>query len=568
MKKFVFIKCFIISLICIITLSISFSFTLQQSKEIDEINTMTTLLTALNKTYTFSDNYEEDVLNIASINENYRVTLISDSGEVLADSEADIEKLENHNARPEVVMAREEGISEYIRNSDTVAANVLYCAILLENDNVLRVMIPMTSIYMNFFIQFPIIFATVIVALIIASIMSTTSSKAVIKPLNDIISNIKEIENKDFNGSIKTNSFSEYTPLINSINNLSTTVKSNINELEYEKDKLHFFLESIIQGVIIIDENLNIIHLNKMAKIYFHSEENPSFDKLIKITHNEKILSYVEKSIKEKSGSIFDIEDRKNESVLNINISPIESEFILNGVIIVVTDVTIERKAEKIRRDFFANASHELKTPITSIQGFSELIASGIVTDKEKITKYTQTIKDESIRMSNIINDILTLSSLEESKEEEVGQDINLNNICLSVINSLSYISSKNNISINLTADKELTIKAKQKDMIMLFTNLIENGIKYNKENGRIDIRIKKEKNSVVIYVTDFGIGIPRGDIPRLFERFYRVDKGRSKKVSGTGLGLAIVKHIVTKYKGEILVNSVLGVGTTFKIKF
>jgi len=263
---------------------------------------------------------------------------------------------------------------------------------------------------------------------------------------------------------------------------------------------------------------------------------------------------------------LFDIFDEQGERVYSAHVTGIDSIWIHNAVLMIVTDVTQIRGYEQIRREFFANASHELKTPITSIGGFAELLSTGMVKDEEKVREYIHRIKTESDRMTNLINDILQISYLEENSVSKKKERVNVLEVAQAAAASLMPQAANLDVQISMEG-QNCYIDADRSDITQLFINLIDNAIKYNVPQGQVFVQVTEVDGTCTISVRDTGIGIPRNAVPRIFERFYRVDKGRSKSVGGTGLGLSIVKHIVGSYSGEININSHLGTGTEFVVK-
>ena len=410
MRKFVFVRSFLVGLICTLILSLSFFFVLSKNQDNGYHTTIESFLHTVKETYEFSTDYEKDAEYLEAIStDNYRVTIISPNGTVLADS-THKELTENHKNREEVKQALKEGEGYSIRSSSTLDKKVMYGAIVLKNGNILRVMVSMGTIYSNLATKIIIFILAIVISFIISWVAARKFANDSIKPF----------------------------------------------------------------------------------------------------------------------GSAVDI----------------------------------------YKKEFFANASHELKTPITSIRGFAELISSGLINDKDKIIEYSTTIKREAIRMDTMVEEILKLSSLEDLDENEMPlEKLNVAEIIKEAVEVLDYKLYEKKIITNVDVH-DVYIESVHEDILRVFTNLIENGIKYNKDNGKIYISLRKVKNKAVITIKDTGIGIKEEDLPHIFERFYRVDKSRNRKVEGTGLGLSIVKRIVMKYKGEISVKSTYNVGTEFIIKF
>jgi two-component system phosphate regulon sensor histidine kinase PhoR len=344
--------------------------------------------------------------------------------------------------------------------------------------------------------------------------------------------------------------------------------QKTIEALEAERNKLNFLLDKIGQGIIVTDADLNIVYVNRSAYLSsaFRPAENARL--LTDITDDSQIISSVHACILTKTAQTYDLDSAENDGkIYSISVSPVAGEWIANGAILIITDVTHFRQAEQIRREFFANASHELKTPITAIMGFSELLGAGLVDDMSKVYEYVGRIQKQARNMSGIINDILRLSSLEEKRDAPAPVLLNLQQVSVEAAAVLATEAEKKNVTIHVDA-KDTYIDAQRDDIWQLILNLLDNAVKYNIEGGRVDLIVYPENDDAVLIVKDTGIGIPAQDLPRVFERFYRVNKGRSRSIGGTGLGLSIVKHIVARYRGELSLQSNLSVGTEFTIRF
>jgi len=306
---------------------------------------------------------------------------------------------------------------------------------------------------------------------------------------------------------------------------------------------------------------------NNTAKALFNNTGHFTGKPFLHLTHNPKIVTAVENSIKSGVSAIFNIPVDYFDTVYSVSVNHVSASWIKNGSIIILTDVTQSSKMEQMRSEFVANASHELKTPITSISGFAELLASGMIKDEAQFNDYLHRIVDESTRITALLEDILKLASLENTVALLKREPVDLFACAQQAAKSLMPQAETGKVFVDVFGEKTV-ITADPSDMRHLISNLIENAIKYNKEGGSVKVNVAAAGETAHISVADTGIGIPEKDVPRIFERFYRVDKGRSRSIGGTGLGLSIVKHIVVLYSGDIQVKSKVGEGTEITVSF
>ncbi len=341
-------------------------------------------------------------------------------------------------------------------------------------------------------------------------------------------------------------------------------------KIKLKKDRVDFVLDNMTTGIIQIDKNLHVKWLNRSAKELLNIDIDVINKNIIYAIQDKNVILSIEETVKEQKSIIIDI-DLLNQigKILSINISPTKKEFINNNdkvrAILFIDDVTKSRKIDQIKREFVENISHELKTPLTSISGFTELIMSGVVTEKYKIDEYLKRIKRESDKMSNLADDLLSIYMLEQNKYNGIENEINVLELVNNIFDLLHLEVKKMNISYNVKGNA--IIFANFDTIEKLLKNLIENSIKYNKNGGFVNIDFYKKENKFYFTIEDSGIGIPVEHHTRVFERFYRVDKSRSRKTGGTGLGLSIVKHIVLKYNGNISLESEINKGTKIKIE-
>ena len=502
--------------------------------------------------------YESDVnINeISKLIDNERITIISKDGTVIGDSQATASNMENHFNRPEIQNATEGIAAVDTRSSKTLGVYFMYAAIKLSDQNVLRVATSYSGVWDGIGGAVPTAAFSMLITLFIAIFLAGGFSKKIITPFERLAD---DIANESFDSLAEEQAYYEIGKITNRIKSLLDKINLTQNQLILEKDKISFILSNLEEGFILLSDSGKIQLINNSAKKIFDSDVDLYNQNIILLTRNKKIEIAVEKAITGSCSSLFDI--KINNKIYSVHVSPFLSEE-KSGITILLVDVTNERTLQEQRSHFFSNASHELKTPITSVLGFSEMLIYG--TDDEK--QIYSRIHTEAKRLNSLINDILTISRLESGNSDEAKEEVLIAEVVKEVKVTLSPLAAKENIEIEADCDDSV-IFANKRRIRELINNLIENAIKYNKENGRVKISVKEGALSKIITVEDTGIGIPIHAQGRVFERFYRVDSGRSKIAGGTGLGLSIVKHIVLSLSGEITLESRVSEGTKIIIK-
>jgi two-component system phosphate regulon sensor histidine kinase PhoR len=408
-------------------------------------------------------------------------------------------------------------------------------------------------------------------------ILSVVFSSRTIKPINQIISFSKDISNGNYKSRISIKPKDEMGELADALNKMVSTIDSTIADLKDKNTKFDSVMSSMTDGVIAIDNNKNIIFLNPAScKLLGISDANFAIGKnVMLIVRNRQINQVLEAALEDNSSSVAEISvGIQNEQTFRVYATPIKSyanENSNSGSLLTITDITNLKKLEQIRSDFVSNVTHELKTPLTSIRGFVETLKTGAVEDQNVARKFLDIIDIEAERLSSLINEILQLSEI-ESRNEDINLSTNF--ICDIVEETVSVLNdsaSKKGVTINVDCDENIKIYANRDRIKQLFLNLIDNAINYNVDGGQVFVKVFRERNkalnNVYINIRDTGIGIEGTHLNRIFERFYRVDRGRSRNMGGTGLGLSIVKHIVYLYNGDIKVYSQPNKGTEFKIR-
>lgn len=492
-------------------------------------------------------NYADTAGKMVSLDDRLRVTFIDIDGNVLYDSvlEYNISDFDNHLNREEIRNLGE----VVIRESDNLDKKMMYIA-TLEGNTYIRLSFD-SAYFATSTIMYAVIGIFAIIAITsVAVIVLFIVSKKMLKPINSKINELALIADADI--VFKTDNIDQLPEIITA---LKLLIANKIKLIKEESMKNETIIQAIDESLILLKDDNVILINNQALKLFMVNEESVIDKNYIYLIRNNDLLEAIKevKNTKLKKHLTINIENR----VYDVNLIPFNSLHIL----ISLKDMTEREKIEVIKKDFFANASHELKSPLTSIIGYEQMILNGIIEDKDEIKEASINILKEATRMNQIIIDMLELSNLEFSKTYELV-DINLKDMINNIIERYNTRIKDKKIKLKLEL-KDKTIKANKEQIETLLSNIIDNAIKYNKEKGTIEIKLAKD-----LIVKDTGIGIPKEDISRVFERFYRVDKAKSKETGGTGLGLAIVKHICEKFGYKVELDSTLNIGTEVKIIF
>lgn len=498
----------------------------------------------------YENNNEDDVIEIArDTNPSLRVTIIDLSGNVIADSNSS-EIEDNHLERDEIKNPGK--IVE--RYSKTVNRKMIYLAKKLDNCYI-RVSIPVDSI--NDFISKYIAISIVMVCITfgISIIVMVKLNDKSLKPINDQINQLAIIADESHYDNLSIDEFPTVLSMV------KKKINDRIIDAKYNEEKIQSLIKEVEQGIVVIDDKGYINLANPKAYSMLSLEgADVVGKKYLYLIDNISVQEKIEHALESKKDD--DIIITKDNLFISIQIKFVTSSWLRNGIILTLLDVTNERKLEENKKEFFQNASHELKSPLTCIIGYQQMITEGIINSLDEIKDISKKTLSEALRMNSILSDMLNLSSLEVEKTSS-KEMLNLKEIVIDVSTALNVRCFEQNVTLNLDLD-DVIINANQQEMMELVRNLIDNAIKYNKPNGSVDVTLKEK----YLQVSDSGIGIDNKDIERIFERFYRVDKARSRKTGGTGLGLSIVKHICLNNGFKINVKSQLDVGTTFSIEF
>ena len=487
-----------------------------------------------------------------------RITYINSLGKVVYDSEANPDIMENHNTRPEVLEARQKGTGSSIRYSESVKINMMYFATVFKSGSIIRSSMPMkeiSSFESGFFKYYVIILLMVV---IISILISYKLINFMLKPIKDLENATSEIAKGDLSIRARITSSDEIGHLGKTFNEMANKLQKTINNSLEQQNRLEAILTSMDSGIIAVDKNKKIIMINPYAEKIFEIISNAIGKNFLDIIRNhelEDIFSHKNYDVNEISTITF------RGKTLRIRTADIINGGVPIGTVAVIQDITDLRKLENMRSQFVANVSHELKTPLTSIKGFAETLKD--VEDQQIREKFLNIINDEAERLTRLINDILTLSHIEQHREE-VFETVNVKDVISDVYYLMKNTAESKNISLSIGSDKSIQIIGDSDKFKQMLINLVDNAIKYSENGDSVYMGYEQKDDMCVIWVEDTGVGIPEKHIARLFERFYRVDKARSRAKGGTGLGLAIVKHIVLSFGGSIEVKSSVGEGSKF----
>ncbi len=505
---------------------------------------------------------------------NIRITFINFDGNVLGESETDYRNMENHGNRKEVIEAVEGRTGRDIRYSRTLAMNFLYVAIPLMSERlVVRVSVPLTQLGT---INRAILYYTLIgilAGLFITTLLALRFSSSVISPIKQLTYAAKDISQGNYSKRVTVTGKNELGELADTFNSMANELEKTVFELTDKNIKVNSIMNSITNGVIAVDSSDNVILINSIACKIFGIGKNTDMvgSNILEVIRNNHIIRFMHETINTNTSMDGEIYLGPPEDIyLKVYANPIKLDGghgRNTGAILTIHDITKIKKLELIRTEFVSNVTHELKTPLTSIRGFIETLKDGAIQDKKVAEKFLQIIDIEAERLYMLISDILQLSEIESKNSDDNIKTHVFEDIMVQILPILTEAARKKNIKIEYDIQDNLKITANGDRIKQMLINLIDNAIKYNIENGKVVISAYRSEGRLTIIVKDSGIGISKEHLPRIFERFYRVDKGRSKSMGGTGLGLSIVKHIVNLYNGDINVKSTPYEGTEFVVK-
>lgn len=484
---------------------------------------------------------------------DYRVTWIGTDGKVLYDSISEADEMENHFEREEVKEALSEGYGASSRYSSTLTQRYLYGAKRLPDGTVIRLSVTQNSLLILTLGMLQPIMIIFVIAIILSAFLASRLSKKIVKPLNEL--NLDE--------PLDNNGYDELSPLLRRIDTQQKEISRQSEELRQRQNELEVMTSAMSEGIILLNNRGTVLSINKAAAKLFGTDCFCIGEDIVSINRSLELAQLLNKA---KDGEHSERVVELGSGRYQMMASPVISNNIVSGIVLLILDVTEKEKAEQLRREFTANVSHELKTPLHTISGSAELLANGMV-KPEDIPIFLKRIYSETQRMIQLVEDIIRLSHLDEGAEDMKWDMVDLYAVAEETINSLADEAESNGIKFELYGETVLINGIRQLLQEIIY-NLCDNAIKYNCRGGSVSVGVKNENEFAVLTITDTGIGIPAEHQERIFERFYRVDKSHSKEIGGTGLGLSIVKHAAKLHNAEIELHSIVNKGTEITIKF
>ena len=502
--------------------------------------------------------------------QNNRITMIGKDGEVLADTQTDSEEAENHLERPEVRQALAGGFGTAVRYSETTGKDMIYVAKQLPDGLIVRNSMPLDNVTAVVNQTLPVIIIVFIGLVILAIFLSGKIVSNTLRPFGQLRDSIQGyIEGKQKTLSIES-PYPEFDDMTQAFSRLSERLNRYIEKVKLESRKTALIIDSLNEGLMIMDGKEDVLLINTAAKKIFGITGEAANENILHYVRRPDVVSKLERSLKKKKNMQFEMHSEETGRTYRFYTSIADEPAFLDGkggyaMLVLISDVTDIELSERVRRDFAANVSHELKTPLTSINGFAQLVANGMAADAESVKAYAKRISEESDRLMGLINDTLMLSELEQISIEEPMEEVDIRETTEEVLRLMEDKIAERHLDVQVTGNAEM--KANRNRIRELVMNLCDNAVKYNKDHGKIVIGLSEKDGYAAIEVQDTGIGIPENEINRIFERFYRAKNSGGATVNGTGLGLAIVKHIAALYEGELTVESREGEGSRFTVR-
>ena len=482
-----------------------------------------------------------------------RITYIDQDGTVLFDNEADVSEMKNHSDRTEFQKAEKYGAGESSRYSDTLSEKTIYYALRLKDGTVLRVSGTQDSVLaLVENLIFPLC-GLLCLMLILSGIMASAISKRIVKPINEL----------DLESPEENRIYEELSPLLSKIHRQNREIQNQLELAKQQQEEFSLITENMQEGLIVIDKYTMILSANSSAWNLFHMDRVRQGESVYCLDREEEFRHAIEQVL---SGEHTELVLKLNGSDIQLIANPVIRDKKTEGAVVLLVNVTEKLERESLRREFSANVSHELKTPLTSISGFAEIMQGGLVKN-EDIPKFAGRIYKESQRLLQLVEDVIQISQLDEEKTSYVWEPVDVYQVCKNAFESLKEKAKRLNVHLYICGER-MKMEAVRTLLEEAIYNVCDNAIKYNRNDGSVSVFLTQTAQEIQIVVKDTGVGIPKEDQDRVFERFYRVDKSHSKEIWGTGLGLSIVKHAVGALKGSVILRSEEGNGTEICMKF
>ena len=482
-----------------------------------------------------------------------RITYIDQDGIVLFDNEADVSEMKNHSDRTEFQKAEKYGAGESSRYSDTLSEKTIYYALRLKDGTVLRVSGTQDSVLaLVENLIFPLC-GLLCLMLILSGIMASAISKRIVKPINEL----------DLESPEENRIYEELSPLLSKIHRQNREIQNQLELAKQQQEEFSLITENMQEGLIVIDKYTMILSANSSAWNLFHMDRVCQGESVYCLDREEEFRHAIEQVL---SGEHTELVLKLNGSDIQLIANPVIRDKKTEGAVVLLVNVTEKLERESLRREFSANVSHELKTPLTSISGFAEIMQSGLV-KCEDIPQFAGRIYKESQRLLQLVEDVIQISQLDEEKTPYTWEPVDVYQVCKNAFESLKEKAKRLNVHLYICGEY-MKMEAVRTLLEEAVYNVCDNAIKYNRNDGSVSVFLTQTAQEIQIVVKDTGVGIPKEDQDRVFERFYRVDKSHSKEIGGTGLGLSIVKHAVGALKGSVILRSEEGNGTEICMKF
>ena len=482
----------------------------------------------------------------------YRLTWVASDGTVLFDTAEPAENMENHGSRAEIRETFATGESSSVRYSDTLTERTLYYARALNNGTVLRISVSQVTVLALVLVMLQPILLVGILAVILSAALSHRMAKKIVQPLNAL----------DLDHPLENDVYEELSPLLRRIQQQRGQISTQIRELRAKTDEFEQITGSMNEGLVVLDQKGTILSINPAARKLFGVDRSCVGKDFLTVDRDHELSRAILSALESGHG---EVRAEKNSREIQFDASRIESEGAVMGTVLLAFDVTEQASAERTRREFTANVSHELKTPLQSILGSAELLKNGMVR-QEDIPQFSEVIYKEAARLVALVEDIIHLSQLDEGAAMEQNE-VDLLALANSVVSALRNSAEKKRVRLSV-AGESVQVNGARGLLYEMISNLCDNAIKYNVEGGSVEVTVSQEARGALLTSKDTGIGIPAEDQSRVFERFFRVDKSRSKASGGTGLGLSIVKHIAQYHHAAIELESDVGSGTAISVTF
>lgn len=487
---------------------------------------------------------------IGKISQN-RITWISENGEVLYDNRADADNMDNHLSRPEVSEAASDGTGESERDSATRKTETLYYALRLSDGSLLRIAAESASLWGILGDTYSPLLLIAAVVLLLAGFIAFVLTRAIVRPFNTL----------DLKHPLENKTYDELSPLLRRLDKQNQESHEQVRLLTARQEEFDWITSGMQEGLVIFSKDGTVLSANAAARAILSGETGGSYLQLCREKH---YLSVVESAL---AGKAKTKKMKQGGRVYTLTATPVQNSLAGNAAVLFIVDITDSELSEKMRREFSANVSHELKTPLTSILGYTEIIGNGLAEESD-IPKFADRIHKEAARLLTLIEDIIKLSQLDEDELRAEFVPVELSELCQNVLQELSQKAEKAGVTLHFSGGEQ-TVSGFEPSLYEMIYNLCDNAIAYNKLGGSVNVSLEKTpEDKIRLTVRDTGIGIAEEHLGRVFERFYRVDKSHSKETGGTGLGLSIVKHAALMHDAELSIESTPQVGTTVQILF